>query len=484
MRSACKAVVIAATILSLQGCTTFDPLDQRGETINRNATDYTNNAELMNVVRASLSEPLTFLTITSVSGTASAQFGLGLPSMALGPHGTSPRDYVFGPNSATRNNSNTFNASIVDDPASYTALLAPINPALIAFFEHQGYTREELFFLFVDEIRQVTLENGSVTSVVSDFKAYDPLTDAGKNFRDQLSILLVAGLTSEIDISTTPTGRSLPPSKLCLNPELGPSTFGKDPAGGPIRIDVQKVGKWSAITPIDSATLETGACDKDPWLSSKASDAASNSADSKAGATASKDPSVLASSDNTLWLRSDDGKIIPFDRVKNGWVKRQALDTGAKQPNTDSSPSPNPTSQPMVGYPLEVTFKGQGTSTLHYQILLRSTYGAYAYLGGLLHDRVPDLDKDEMQGNAAKDLHVFAKDEMDYTGLLNIEAHTASMLGRSGDCFAEAEYRGIKYCVPQLATRTKRLFTLLHQLQELNTAPSNTPATLTLTAVH
>src|SRR5690348_3067412 len=122
------SVIMCLVSLSLLGCTSFDPLDNRAENFNLSATDYSNNAILLNVIRASLLEPLTFVTITSVDGTGSASGNLGLPTISFGPHlSTSPRAFSFGPNSATRSNSNTFHVSVVNDPASFTALLAPVN---------------------------------------------------------------------------------------------------------------------------------------------------------------------------------------------------------------------------------------------------------------------------------------------------------------------------------------------------------------------
>jgi hypothetical protein len=72
------------------------------------------------------------------------------------------------------------------------------------------------------------------------------------------------------------------------------------------------------------------------------------------------------------------------------------------------------------------------------------------------------------------------------SGLVDVIAPRAVTSTNTTDsCFAQAEHRGTYYCycVPNRANRTKRLFTLLHQLQQLSTAPSNVPTTLTVTTV-
>jgi streptogramin lyase len=94
----------------------------------------------------------------------------------------------------------------------------------------------------------------------------------------------------------------------------------------------------------------------------------------------------------------------------------------------------------------------------HYQLFTRSTYGAYDYIGAILRNNA--------------DIQNLLPDGAGYRGMVRVAP--------SGDCFAKVAYRNVQYCVPEDASRTKRLFALLHQLQQLNTAPSNTPTTLTI----
>ena len=390
----------------MQSCTTFDPLDQTGETVNRNATDYANDATLLNVVRAKLSEPLAFITITSLSGTQSAMGSLGFAGITFGPHlSTQPRNFLFGPNSVTRSNSNTFNISVVDDPGSFAALLAPVNPAILAFFINQGYSRSLLFFLFVDQIREMEVDSkGKETGIALHTYVNKPV---GRNpppdstfpqFINFMANLLNEGLTAQIDVTQLPTGKSLPPSRLCIDRFAPRPAFGQTFAVAP-----PPAGKNPAL------------CENAPWLQTQAASTGGSGGD----------------------LASNPAKP----------PKAAAISAPPKAP-----------SMHLVAYPVV------DQESRHYQLFMRSTYSAYNYIGTLLSE---NTDIDNLQ----------VPDESGYGGIINIK------INKPGDCFAQVSYRNIDYCVANNATNTKNLFSLLHQLQQLQTAPANVPTTLTVTAI-
>src|ERR1700753_1723265 len=152
--STIRSLALLGCLMALGACTTFDPLDNRVETINKNANDYANNAILLNIVRAKLGEPLTFVSITGLDSTNGATATIGLPTIVLGPH-MGGRDVTFGATSAQRSTSDIFHVSVIDDPGSFAALMTPVSPATIAYFEGQGYDRALLFMLFVDRIERM-----------------------------------------------------------------------------------------------------------------------------------------------------------------------------------------------------------------------------------------------------------------------------------------------------------------------------------------
>ena len=221
-RLACGALCGLAAVV-LQGCTSFDPLDNRAETLNLSLSSYMNTASLLNLARASLGEPLVFANVTTVQAHNSATGNLGLPSITLGPIlPTAVRNYVFGSNSTTFSGSSDFSISLPDDPNSTAALLAPATPALLAFLLRQGYDRAQVFYLLVDSIRIV--DRTRVTSYFNDPND----TQRFVAFGGQLATLLRNGLTAQIAASAVPASRSFPPSRFCFDPQLPPPFFAQN----------------------------------------------------------------------------------------------------------------------------------------------------------------------------------------------------------------------------------------------------------------
>jgi len=215
-----RFLAVALIGLLTEACTNFDPLDQTGEQVNRAETDYANDATLLNVVRASMSESPTFVTITGLDGTASATGSLGFGGFTLGPHvHTAPHSFLLGADSFQRSNSNTVHMSVVDDPASFVALSSPVNPAVIAFFVRQGFAPAMLFFMLVDEVDEMQLGNdGKTTNAVAHKYVNRRLDKTYGDFLSVMGTLLNEGLTAQLDVTATPSGRSLPPSRLCIDP--------------------------------------------------------------------------------------------------------------------------------------------------------------------------------------------------------------------------------------------------------------------------
>jgi hypothetical protein len=389
----CPIVIGIALVTTINACTAFDPLDSTGETLNRNTTDYSNDAILMNIVRSKLYEPLSFIAITGITGVSSATGTLGFGGFTLGP-AKPPPTFLLGPATASRTNSNSFNVSVIDDPASFAALLAPINPAVIGFFINQGYPRELLFFLLTNRLRKVEKdETGKITQVVREYTNNPDDEAQFLDFVGAMATLLRWGLTAEIDITATPAGRALPLSKLCMDPSLPLPDFASGAGPGPPR-------------PANAS----GLCQNAPWI------------ETQNAAPPSPSPGKNSGGENS----------------------------SAKGATANSS---KPSSAALAAFEFD---DGYGH---HYQLFTRSTFGAYNYVGAILRT---NHDIDNLQ-----------PDDQKYRGIVRI-------VNSDRDCFAAVGYRNVNYCVPADANNTKKLFALLHQLQQLNTAPSNTPTTLTI----
>lgn len=217
-----RAALLGFSVLgSASGCTTYQPIDQSAETINRDTTDYNSLATLLNIIRASRAEPLGFFSVSGITTSDTYGTTFGLPTITFGPNlPSTPRQFVFGPNSVTRGGNNNVTFGVIDDPASYVALLAPVNPAIIGFLINQGYDRVQLFYLLVDRLRVVD-KNGTATYYINNPENDDQWGAFGAKLAD----LLVSGLTAQVDANAVPNTRPLPASKLCFDPALPKPVF-------------------------------------------------------------------------------------------------------------------------------------------------------------------------------------------------------------------------------------------------------------------
>jgi hypothetical protein len=76
---------LASVAVAAGGCAVVDPVDSRYDTIGRSLAKARNEAIFLNLVRASHDYPLSFVTISNVTPTMTNVTGLGLPSFLLGP---------------------------------------------------------------------------------------------------------------------------------------------------------------------------------------------------------------------------------------------------------------------------------------------------------------------------------------------------------------------------------------------------------------
>jgi hypothetical protein len=145
---------LLATTAALWGCDTIGSISDRAQAFNKVSADYAAATILYNILRASKAEPLNFVALTGVTGHNTLTANLGLPSFVLGPDKSqAERVFVFGPNVVGATNSNDFNVNIVDDPKSYAALLAPVDPAAMGFLINSGYDPMRVLFLFISRIQ-------------------------------------------------------------------------------------------------------------------------------------------------------------------------------------------------------------------------------------------------------------------------------------------------------------------------------------------
>ena len=76
---------LAALVLPVAGCAMVDPVDSRYDTIGRSLAKARNEAIFLNLVRASHDDPLSFVTISNVTPTMTNVTGFSLPTFLFGP---------------------------------------------------------------------------------------------------------------------------------------------------------------------------------------------------------------------------------------------------------------------------------------------------------------------------------------------------------------------------------------------------------------
>ena len=252
--------IMLAGIVS--ACAVVDPVDGRYDNIGRSLAKARNDSIFLNIVRSAHDYPLSFTTIGSVSPSMTNTSSLGLPSFLLGPNprclnlsngavgaagaaaclavpGSPARDVLFGNTNNATNAlmvSSNFNISTQETAQFYDGFLKPVDLTILEYFIRQGYSRELLFWMFMDSF-QITLPSGPLGY------EYNPPYDYGcppkepkkRCFREFVEIAVISGLSVETKTveagggsdsggdksKSSSGGKSKSYSRFCFDPILG-----------------------------------------------------------------------------------------------------------------------------------------------------------------------------------------------------------------------------------------------------------------------
>ena len=421
----------------LGACAVVDPVDSRYDTVSRSLAKARDESIFLNIIRASHDYPLAFTTIANVTPTMTNTTSLGLPSFLEGPGGisipkgattalstfpsTSPfRDVIFGSTTASNSTavSTNFNVSTEETGNFYQGFLKPIDLQILNYFIRQGYPRELLFWLFADSF-QFQLGNSPVNALGYYYNPPDTYgCPKGKLarveqicFRDWVWAALLSGLTVE--------------DKTILKPGGG---GGARNSGGS-KSDSSAGGAKSAGT-----TTVTRFCFS-PFLQHQAR----NDMGERAEAIIRYLPIGLT--------------LIKPDQLCGNWSNQAA--------------------EKQITEPQEDTFKiSMGPYT--FRIVPRSAYGVFEFLGNMLKEQErnaePNPEAYIVQPRAG------LPPVTDLPPIL-ISGHDEPLITvlRDGaaNCFAHTWFYDGDYCVPQEATNTKRIFSLLSQLIAIETSATD-----------
>jgi hypothetical protein len=413
----------------LAACAMVDVVDPRYDSINRSTVKARNESILLNIIRASHNAPLNFVAFSRVSGTTTMVGSSGLPQVNVGPFfptnvaGSSSLISPPSPQRAfgltkdtlggTMTAQNNFDISLFETKEFYAGLLRPVDLIILNYFIRQGYSRELLFWLFAESVRQTTM--GMTIEFLNDLNpnlACQTLLGRQICFKDMIDVAVASGLTVETKVEEKPASAD--------GSEDGGAAGGR--AGG-----------------------KTGAKSGGQKTGSKSKAGGSGTRSTRTLARLCFDP-VLA-----VRARKEYGPEILTHLLTQSIANhhpRCKLDPWETGEGTDT---------------LIFNFAGTPYGTVKYEIIPRSTFGIYQFLGKILAQQQEDYLTIRGTLYSTEDRRILA---VDRHGM--------------GGCLVDINFEEEYYCVPMHgAENTKRILGLLAQLLALNTDISDLAITPT-----
>src|SRR6185503_20663588 len=224
--------VVACAVVS--GCAGIDAsLTERVSNINASLDQAINDGILLNIVRASRSQPLTFVAVSKVNSTQSVSLSNGLPALSFGPGlSTAQHQFVFGSNSISNSASGNFDLGPLATKEFAAGVSIDISLVELSTLIKEGIPRDLLFNLVVDSItydKSITGPNG-VDSWGTEYLRND-LDDRNQSyagFRATALILTALGYSIETRADINPawgasdknTAKYKTTGHLCFDPLL------------------------------------------------------------------------------------------------------------------------------------------------------------------------------------------------------------------------------------------------------------------------
>jgi hypothetical protein len=257
-----RLLLLALLAPALSGCLALGSIDRRAQAINRSVAVSVNTGLLLNLVRASRSEPLRFTATTGVHAESGATLSVSLPALALGPgQEAAQKIYTIGQTNVIGGDTQTsFDVGIMGSKDFYSGMLTPLGPADVNLLFSQGYSREMVLYLVVDRLKVTdvsALQPGQDPSTAPTTVYFnDPRNPTFAIFKTFVDQAMLHGLTTEVaaggprlcyDLAiATPTAKQdfTPESPLCgvtAPAQATPASAAGGPAMIPVRIGNQKL---------------------------------------------------------------------------------------------------------------------------------------------------------------------------------------------------------------------------------------------------
>jgi hypothetical protein len=161
-RSYALRTILCAVISGwLGGCAIVDnALSPRTYSINEGADAVLNNTILLNILRASSSEPLNFVAIAKYTGAGQLGLNAQAGQFIYAAQAIHPASQ-YGPNTISGQVNGSFDLNVLETKDFYTGLLRGMDASQTGVWFSQGLTRELVFYVLIASIR-TTAPDGAV----------------------------------------------------------------------------------------------------------------------------------------------------------------------------------------------------------------------------------------------------------------------------------------------------------------------------------
>jgi hypothetical protein len=154
--SAVKAISfygIVGAIVCLPACSFVDYFTPRQYELNVNSQQALNEESLLNIIRASRFDPLTFVAISQLTGGQTEAFNFGIPTITFGA-GQTPiqKQFIFGGNLVQNSVNGAFTMNPLISSDFENGMLASVPTNTIAELI-LSYSREPVFYTIIESIK-------------------------------------------------------------------------------------------------------------------------------------------------------------------------------------------------------------------------------------------------------------------------------------------------------------------------------------------
>ncbi len=413
-----RSIAFVVLLASVAGaCALVDPVDNRYDTVSRSLAKARNEAIFLNLVRASHDYPLSFTTIANVTPTMTNTSSFALPSFLFGPH-------------------------VVPVPGSAAAIAAPqFTPGRDVIFGNStasnstsvgsnfSVSTQETSTFYIGFLKPVDLQ-------VLDYFIH-------QGYSRELLFWLFAD-TIDLKLGSQTLGMRYDP----------PNDYGCDPVSPkPLCFSDFIVIAIGAGMTIEEVTVES------------AGGGAKGS-----GGSDSKGESGGGKPESTIYAR------ICFDPVLGRQAQSQMpekwkvmgkfFNVSLASPKCGSHWDPSKDAKKPQSDTLNFA-----VGPYQFKIVPRSAYGVFEFLGSLMK-----LNREQNAQSGQSSTPYVPRGRPEVAGPPSLATvHEDSNLvtviqNGSGECFVHTWFNDGDYCVPENATTTKRIFSLLAQLIAIQTA--------------